>query len=66
MVVPVGWGSGGLDRRGGRGGGRGRGDWGWTGGGGQRRGEIGEGREETGRMTDGLEVKKMIGRVRTG
>ena len=34
--------------------------------GGQRRGEIGEGREETGRMTDGLEVKKMIGRVRTG
>ena len=36
------------------------------GGGGRRRGEIGEGREETGRMTDGLEVKKMIGRVRTG
>ena len=34
--------------------------------GGQRRVEIGGGREETGRMTDGLEVKKMIGRVRTG
>ena len=34
--------------------------------GGQRRGEIGGGREETGRTTDGLEVKKMIGRVRTG
>ena len=30
-------------------------------GGGQRRGEIGEGREETGRTTNGLEVKKMIG-----
>ena len=28
LVVPVGWGSGGLDRGGGRGGGRGRGDWG--------------------------------------
>ena len=36
------------------------------GGGGRRRGEIGGGREETGRTTDGLEVKKMIGRVRTG
>ena len=35
-------------------------------GGGQRRGEIGEGREETGGTTNGLEVKKMIGRVRTG
>ena len=34
--------------------------------GGQRRGEIGGGREEIGRTTDGLEVKKMIGRVRTG
>ena len=33
-------------------------------GGGQRRGEIGEGREETGRTTNGLEVKKMIGGVR--
>ena len=38
-----------------------RGDWG-----GQRRGEIGGGREEIGRTTDGLEVKKMIGRVRAG
>ena len=34
--------------------------------GGQRRGEIGGGREEIGRTTNGLEVKKMIGRVRTG
>ena len=34
--------------------------------GGQRRGEIGGGREEIGRTTDGLEVKKMIGRVRAG
>ena len=33
---------------------------------GQRRGEIGGGREEIGRTTNGLEVKKMIGRVRTG
>ena len=32
--------------------------------GGQRRGEIGGGREDIGRATDGLEVKKMIGRVR--
>ena len=32
-------------------------------GGGQRRGEIGGGREEIGRTTNGLEVKKMIGRV---
>ena len=31
--------------------------------GGQRRGEIGGGREEIGRTTNGLEVKKMIGRV---
>ena len=34
--------------------------------GGQRRGEIGGGREEIGRTTNGLEVKKMIGRVRAG
>ena len=34
--------------------------------GGQRRGEIGGGREEIGRTTNGLEVKKMIGGVRTG
>ena len=34
--------------------------------GGQRRGEIGGGREEIGRTTNGLDVKKMIGRVRTG
>ena len=34
--------------------------------GGQRRGEIGGGREEIGRTTNGLEVKKMVGRVRTG
>ena len=34
--------------------------------GGQRKGEIGGGGEEIGRTTDGLEVKKMIGRVRTG
>ena len=33
---------------------------------GQRRGVIGAGREEIGRTTDGLEVNKMIGRVRTG
>ena len=32
--------------------------------GGQKRGEIGGGREEVGRTTGGLEVKKMIGRVR--
>ena len=35
-------------------------------GGGQKRGEIGGGREEVWRTTGGLEVKKMIGRVRTG
>ena len=35
------------------------------GGGGREEGRLG-GREETGRTTDGLEVKKMIGRVRTG
>ena len=34
--------------------------------GGQRRGEVGGGREEIGRTTNGLEVKKMIGRVRAG
>ena len=34
--------------------------------GGQRRGEIGGGREEIWRTTNGLEVKKMVGRVRTG
>ena len=34
--------------------------------GGQRRGEIGGGREEIGKTTNGLEVKKVIGRVRTG
>ena len=34
--------------------------------GGQRRGEIGGGREEIGRTTDGLEVNKMNGRVRAG
>ena len=34
--------------------------------GGQRREEIGGGREEIGRTTNGLEVKKMVGRVRTG
>ena len=68
MVVPVGWGSGGLDTRGGRGGGGG-GEVvviGVDREGGQRRGEIGGGREEIGRTTNGLEVKKMIGRVRTG
>ena len=34
--------------------------------GGQRRGEIGGGREEIGRTTNGLDIKKMIGRVKTG
>ena len=34
--------------------------------GGQRRGEIGGGREEIGRTTDRLEVKKTIGGVRAG
>ena len=34
--------------------------------GGQERGEIGGGREEVGRTIGGLEVKKMIGRVRAG
>ena len=34
--------------------------------GGQRRGVIGGGREEIWRTTNGLEVKKMVGRVRTG
>ena len=33
---------------------------------GQRRGMIGGGREEIGKTTDGLEVNKMIGRVRAG
>ena len=62
-----------MDTRGGHGGG----EWGNGSGvevvvvgvnreGGQRRGEIGGGREEIWRTTNGLEVKKMVGRVRTG
>ena len=34
--------------------------------GGQRRGEIGGGREEIGKTTDGLEINRMNGRVRAG
>ena len=54
MVVPVGWGSGGLDTRGGRGGGgwgdgsggRGRGDWGEQGGWAEKRGDWGRERRD--------------------
>ena len=73
MVVPVGWGSGGLDTRGGRGGGgwgdgsggRGRGDWGEQGGWAEKRGDWGRVRRdwEDDQWAGG---QKMIGRVRTG
>ena len=75
MIVPVDWGGGGLDTRGGRGGGewgdgsggRGRGDWGEQGGWTEKRGDWGRERRDweddqwAGRQKDGWQGEDWLG-----